>query len=89
LEDIIRANPTCIVTLDNDCWWIDREDSANNPFDEDVYDGDLSDDNRYEAYAAWEEKNRLAESSTHGGHCYGEGVLLALAKIVGVKVEWC
>lgn len=85
LAEIIRANPGCVATIDNDCWWIDRESYEDAPDEDD--DG--------EAYDEWERNNRLVSSDDvddcNGGYgsgsTYGGDVLQALAHIVGITVE--
>lgn len=84
LAELIRANPHCVATVDNDFWWIDREPMDENPYEED--------DDRA---SGWESENRLisADEITEGGYGYGEGssyggdILQALAHIVGIKVQ--
>lgn len=82
LAEIIRNNPNCVATVDNDCWWIDRENHDNAPDDDDAYD-------------EWERNNRLVSSDDvddsdggYGSGCtYGGDILQALAYIVGITVE--
>lgn len=84
LVEIIKANPGCVAVIDNDCWWLHRENPDNGP----DYDSPNRD--------AWEKANELASSDDDlkrlgegygSGNCYGGDILQALAKIVGVKVE--
>lgn len=85
LAEIIRKNPNCLVTVDNDYWWIDKQSRAEYPGSED-------DD---EAFAAWDAQNRLvcADDITeyHNGYgsgsSYGGDVLQALALLQGIRVE--
>lgn len=81
LVDVLRENPECIVTIDNDCWWITRESPKNNPFD---VDGD------YRKHVAWDDANHLANDDTHPyghGGPYGGDILVALAEIVGIELR--
>ena len=86
LVQTIKDNPNAVAVIDNDGWGLYRETPENNPYD---YDD-------YEAYNAWEEKNRLADENTiqplgdggyGSGNFYGGDILQALAQIVGLKVR--
>lgn len=83
LVQIIKDNPGCHAVIDNDCWWLYREDPANAPEGND-------------AYEAWEKQNLLARDGEvtelgdggYGTGCsYGGDIFQALAVIVGLKVE--
>lgn len=87
LVRIIRENPGCHAVIDNDCWWLYREDPSKNPhdFDEDE-----------DAYEKWRTGNLLYDSDEEdsigdggygSGSSYGGDLLQALAMIVGIKVE--
>lgn len=85
LVQIIRDNPGCIATIDNDCWWLSRQPSEDNPHDEDS-----------DEWGEWDEANQIARDGEvkplgdggYGSGCsYGGDILQALAQIVGVKVE--
>lgn len=90
LAQIIRDNPGCAATVDNDCWWINRTDLPEprmaNFADEDAY---------YEALNKWEEERTIVSDSDMGhtykgygsGSSYGGDILQALALIVGISVE--
>lgn len=72
LVETIKANPGCVITVDNDAWWLTRKGSKkvlvdNHTVDRDTLGGDL------DGYGS--------------GHTYGGDVLQALARIVGVRVE--
>lgn len=84
LVQIIRDNPGCVATIDNDCWWLRK--APPKPVDEmtdaewDAYheDGLLAKDGEIEP---------LGDGGYGSGNCYGGDILQALAMIVGVKVE--
>ncbi|MCG7932123.1 MAG: hypothetical protein N0E44_18995 [Candidatus Thiodiazotropha lotti] len=95
LVEIIKANPTAVAIIDNDCWWLMREPSENNPYLAAVESEDASDED-WDKHDAWDEANKLAndrdiEPLGTGGYgsgcCYGGDILQALAQIVGLKVE--
>lgn len=85
LAELIRVNPNAVFTVDNDCWWMDRES----------YDQAPDDDDDPDAYDRWEKNNRICSSDDMGytgngygsGSTYGGDILQALALIVGVTVE--
>ena len=86
LVAIIKANPKALAVIDNDCWYLYREDPNNAGPDE--YSPNRE---------AWEKANELASSDDDlsslgdggygSGNCYGGDILQALAKIVGLRVE--
>lgn len=85
LVEIIKANPGCVAVVDNDCWYLYRE----NPNEAGP---DWDSPNR----EAWEKANELAsdgdvkplgDGGYGSGNCYGGDILQALAQIVGIKVE--
>lgn len=91
LAALIKANPKAVFTVDNDCWWMNREPSENNP-----YDGDSDDEDELNRFSQWDAENELCndgdmdwegENGYGSGPFYGGHILQALAKIVGVKVE--
>lgn len=83
LVQIIKDNPGCIATVDNDCWWLQA--APTKPIDE------MTEDER----EAWYDRPYLASDSDvfprgsgYGSGCtYGGDLLQALAEIVGIKVE--
>lgn len=83
LVDVIRNNPGCVAVVDNDCWYLFRNDPEAMP------DGLTVDEE-----LRWEEDNRIADYRSHpmpgegygSGNCYGGDILQALAKIAGIKV---
>jgi hypothetical protein len=88
LIQLIKDNPGCHATIDNDCWWLDKQHPDNNPHDY----------TEEKAYESWEESNKLVSSSDNyfvqtgnsiyqSGNCYGGDLLLALAEIVGMTTE--
>lgn len=84
LVQIIRDNPGCIATIDNDCWWLVKAPpKAPDEMTDDEYD-------------AWQRDGLLArdgdvlplgDGGYGSGNCYGGDILQALAMIVGVKIE--
>ncbi|TIL91426.1 MAG: hypothetical protein E5Y73_17265 [Mesorhizobium sp.] len=88
LVQIIRDNPGCVATIDNDHWSIHKKCPSENPHEEDGYMDDWN---------KWEMENELVSASDEilplgdggygSGNCYGGDILQALAKIVGIKVE--
>ncbi len=88
LVQIIKNNPGCTATIDNDCWELTPE----NPYPEGFGDWDS------DKQDAWYEANLpLADSSSdleplkgstyQANNCYGGAVLLALAEIVGINIQ--
>ncbi len=84
LVQIIRDNPGCVATIDNDYWCLSRDHGSAAPDDPDLCD-------------AWDADNTLVSSDDKikplgdGGYgsgvTYGGDILQALAVIVGIKVE--
>lgn len=87
LVQIIKDNPGCIAVIDNDSWTLKK--GTPYPDDFDNWDGKKAEE--------WEEAQELASSSDklkpfnmetyQEGNCYGGDILLALATIVGIKIE--
>lgn len=87
LVQIIRDNPGCIATIDNDNWSLRK----NTPYPAGF------DDWKFEAQDKWHDEQKLATSSDNFGHlgdggygcgnCYGGDILQALAIIVGIQAE--
>ncbi len=85
LVQIIRDNPGCIATIDNDCWWLHK--APPKPVDEMTE----------EEHDDWRENGRIARDGDvvllgdggygSGGTGYGADILQALAVIVGIKIE--
>lgn len=82
LVEIIKANPGCVATIDNDSWVLHKAKPETMPEDWDE----------------WYEANQLADDSDTfdpplgdggygSGNCYGGDILQALAIIAGVKIE--
>lgn len=90
LIQIIKDNPNCVATIDNDYWVLEKISrfSEDAPNEEKI---------GYDAYSEWEKENELAHSNNiikslgdggYGpGNCYGGDILQALAVIVGIKIE--
>ncbi len=87
LVKIIRDNPGCIARIDNDSWFVER--AAEPPAGFDAWPDDKRDD--------WFEDQVIVRSSDdivvpdparYGAEsCHGGAILLALAAIVGVRIE--
>lgn len=86
LAQIIRDNPGCKATIDNDCWWLSKRTPEPEEFD----------NWGYESQEQWHESQELATSGddfTHEcntyqtGNCYGGDLLQVLANMVGVEIE--
>lgn len=76
LIKILQEEKHIVVTIDNDCWWIER--SERHPeYEEDSEDNVLIDDTDIPYY----------DSGYGCGNTYGGDILQALAIIHGVKVE--
>ena len=83
LVQIIKDNPGCIATIDNDIWWLRK--APPMPV------GDMTEDE----YDDWQDDGLLISSDEveaigtgyGSGPLYGGDILQALAIIVGVKVE--
>lgn len=79
LIQIIKDNPGCVATIDNDAWWIHAappkpvEGMGGDGYDDLGAGGELVHDGEVEC--------------GRSGHLYGGAILDALAKIVGMKIE--
>jgi len=76
LSDLIKDNPGCYVSLDNDCWTMTTRKPPNIE-DMDEFDKWLAD-------------NTIAKSYDYGvyrGNLHGRAILYALANIQGIVVE--
>ena len=84
LVQIIKDNPGCVATIDNDCWWLRR--APSKPVEEMTED-------EYDTYeessllACDEDVKPLGGGGYGSGNCYGGDILQALAVIVGIKLE--
>ena len=89
LVRIIRENPGCTATIDNDCWHITAEDGSY-PDDFDDWDSDKQDTWQKENAPLVDSSNQLEplQGSTYqANNCYGGAILLALAEIVGINIQ--
>lgn len=84
LVKIIRDNPGCYAVIDNDCWWLYRQNPSENPHDEGIDKWDEW--NEANTLASDGEVKALGDGGYGSGNCYGGDILQALAQIVGVKV---
>lgn len=83
LVQIIKDNPGCVATIDNDCWWINP--APPKPIDE-MTETEI--DNWRENILAQDGEVIPMGDGGYGSGCtYGGDILQALAKIVGVKIE--
>lgn len=86
LAEIIKSNPGCVVTVDNDYWRLDKMNIWDNPHDE---------EGNPDEFALWEKENTLIDSDQIENasvgdvtqNCYGGGILMALAQINGITIE--
>jgi len=84
LVQIIKDNPGCIATIDNDCWRIHKappkpeSEMSDEEYDDWCENGELARDGQIKP---------LGDGGYGSGHCYGGDILQALAIIVGIKVE--
>ncbi len=83
LVQVIRDNPGCIATIDNDCWWINP--APPKPTEE-------MDDEEFEQWhgniiAHSDGIIPLGDDGYGSGRCYGGDILQALAMIVGIEIR--
>ena len=84
LVQVIRDNPGCIATVDNDCWYLHKappkpiDDMTDDEYDEWQKNGEIANDSNVK---------RLGDGGYGSGCIYGGDLLQALAVIVGVKIE--
>ena len=84
LVQIIKDNPGCIATIDNDCWWLRKA----LPKPEDEMTDDEEDDWLDNSQLAYDGEVKVLGDGGYGsGNRYGGDILQALAQIVGVKIE--
>ena len=84
LVEIIKANPGCIATIDNDYWILHA--APSKPLHE------MSEDEHEEWYESGEiahsgKVKPLGDGGYGSGNCYGGDILQALAIIVGISIE--
>lgn len=77
LVETIKANPGCVITVDNDAWWLTRPRS-----DDVLVDNHTVDRNKLHDSGLGEHFGGYGYGAAYGGD-----VLQALARIVGVRVE--
>lgn len=85
LVKIIKANPGCVASIDNDWWCLNK--APPKPISEmtnEEHDkwGDTS-----ELVSSSDEIKPLGDGGYGSGNCYSGDLLQALAQIVGIKVE--
>ena len=89
LVQIIKDNPGCTVTVDNDCWELTENDGIP-PDDFDDWD-EVKENAWYEANAPLVHSSNdlepLKGSTYQANNCYGGAILLALAEIVGINIQ--
>ncbi len=74
LAKLLENNPGCVVTLDNDCWWIDK--APTDDVDED--------DDDHEPVRLVD-----SDDIQGGSSCYGQDILFALAYNAGIEIDFC
>lgn len=87
LVKIIKDNPGCIATIDNDSWYLRK--NTPQPADYEKWS--------YEKASKWDKSQELAsdrddlveygDGGYGSGNCYGGDILQALAVIVGIQLE--
>ncbi len=83
LVQIIKDNPDCIVTIDNDSWWLHK--APPKPL-ENMTETEYDDWRDFGVLARDGEVERLGTG--YGSGCINGGdILQALALIVGIKIE--
>lgn len=89
LVQIIKDNPGCTVTIDNDCWQITADDgSYPNDFDDwDAVKQDAWQKENAPLVFSSDELESLQGSTYQADNCYGGAILLALAEIVGINIQ--
>lgn len=84
LVQIIRDNPGCRFTVDNDCWWcqppLPKPEAEMTGEDWEAYD-------ELEYLACDSDVIPRGDGGYVGGCSYGGDILAALAEILGVKIE--
>ncbi len=84
LVQIIKDNPGCIATIDNDCWWLRK---AYPRPEEEMTEEEHEDWLDTSQLASDGEVKNLGDGGYGSGHLYDGDILQALAQIVGVKIE--
>ena len=85
LVQIIKDNPGCRATIDNDCWTLYK--SPPKPFET------MTEDERYNYFMNGElihsddDFEPLGDGGYGSGNRYGGDILQALAVIVGITIE--
>lgn len=81
LATIIRENPGCVAIIDNDEWEIKKA----RP--EDYDDWTIEEQDAFDASSQLASSLCRYRDTTDRGHVYGTDILIALASIVGIKIE--
>lgn len=87
LVQIIRDNPGCIATIDNDCWTLRKRTKQPKNFDNWTYEKQQEWEGEQELASSDDDLKPLGDGGYGSGNCYGGDILQALAEIVGIKVE--
>lgn len=87
LVQIIRDNPGCIAIIDNDCWWLRKDEDQPPEYDHWTYEKQQEWDDAQLLARSGEQIERLGDGGYGSGNCYGGDILQALAVIAGIKVE--
>lgn len=73
LVKLIKKYPNAVFTVDNDCWWMHKNQKSKDDGDSDIAsNGEVID---------------IGDGGYGSGCSYGGDILQALAVIVGVKIE--
>ena len=83
LVAIIRENPGASLHLDIGSWQLRRAETSADPCPED----DFAAEEEWAARQVLASPDDQFTNPDHAERCYGEGVLYALAEIVGITVE--
>jgi hypothetical protein len=87
LVQIIRDNPGCIATIDNDHWTLRKSTPVPTDFDDWNTRGQNKWQEEQELATASDNFGSLGDGGYGCGNCYGGDILQALAIIVGIQVE--
>ena len=87
LVQIIRDNPGCIATIDNDFWKLDK--AGDPPADFDKWSETEQEDwwDSREIANSDDDLVDLGDGGYGSGNTYGGDILQALAVIVGIKIQ--
>lgn len=87
LVQIIRDNPGCIATIDNDCWWLEKNNPEPEGFDDWPYKKQDKWRKDQELASSGDNLVRLGDGGYGCGNEYGGDILQALAVIAGITIK--